>query len=303
LSRPCCSRFRTPFGIQQFGALAAPATIARGQLLRPYPQFGNVLAHRVTAARSRYDALVISAERRQHDGWGARVNYVYSVLKDNQSGEGNSFTNNVQAVIDSFDLEREFGYSLRDTPHRLNISGTLELPFGTGRRWLSTGGVWSGVFGGWAISGVGVYQSGFPVAIIQSSNAASAFGFGQRPNVVAGVDPVLTANPSDSYNPSCACIRWLNPAAWSAAPPFTLGNAPHADRRARTPGRRNWDVALQKSVPLARARLTIRAEVLNALDDPAFFGPRIRFGAQNFGELFRDGGFPRTLQFMARLAW
>jgi hypothetical protein len=89
----------------------------------------------------------------------------------------------------------------------LNISGTLVLPFGTGRRWLSTGGVWSGVFGGWAISGVGVYQSGFPSAIIQSSNAASAFGFGQRPNVVAGVDPVLTANPSDSYNPSCACIR------------------------------------------------------------------------------------------------
>jgi trimeric autotransporter adhesin len=291
------------FGIPQFGALASPSTIARGQLLRPYPQFGHVRAHRVTAARSRYDALVISAERRQHDGWGARVNYVYSVLKDNQSGEGNSFTNNAQAVIDSFDLEREFGYSLRDTPHRLNISGTLELPFGAGRRWLSMGGVWSGVFGGWAISGVGVYQSGFPVAIIQSSNAADVFGFGQRPNVVPGVEPVLIGNPRNSYDSSCACIRWLNPAAWSAAPPFTLGNAPHADPRARTPGRRNWDVALQKSVPLARARLTIRAEVLNALDDPAFFGPRIRFGAQNFGELFRDGGFPRTLQFMARLAW
>ena len=106
---------------------------------------------------------------------------------------------------------------------------------------------------------------------------------------------MLTANPSDSYDPTCACIRWSNPAAWSAAPPFTLGNAPHADPRARTPGRRNWDVAFQKSVPIAHARPTIRAEVLNALDDP-FFGPRIRFGAQNFGEFFRDGGFPRTLQ-------
>jgi hypothetical protein len=61
--------------------------------------------------------------------------------EDNQSGEGNSFTNNVQAVIDNFDLEREFGYSVRDSPHRLNISGTLELPFGAGRRWLSNGGL------------------------------------------------------------------------------------------------------------------------------------------------------------------
>jgi hypothetical protein len=73
--------------------------------------------------------------------------------------------------------------------------------------------------------------------------------------------------------------------------------------RARTPGRRNWDVALQKTVALVRTRLTIRAEVLNVFDDPAFFGPRIMFGPQNFGQLFRDGGFPRTLQFMARLAW
>ena len=76
------------FGIPQFGALSTPTTIARGQLLRPYPQFGNVRAHRVTAARSRYDALAVAAERHQHNGWGARVNYVYSVLKDNQAGEG-----------------------------------------------------------------------------------------------------------------------------------------------------------------------------------------------------------------------
>ncbi len=95
------------FGIPQFGALATPATIARGLLLRPYPQFGNVRADRVTAARSRCNALVISAERRQHDGWGARVNRAYSVLKDNQAGEGNSFTNKVQVAIDNFDLERE----------------------------------------------------------------------------------------------------------------------------------------------------------------------------------------------------
>ena len=124
---------RNPFVLSRI----APTVIPTGS-----PQFGNVRAHRVTASRSRYDAFVISAERRQLDRWGARLNCVYSVLKDNQSGEENSFTNNVQAVIDSFDLEREF-----------------------------------------------FYQSGFPVAIIQSSNVAGTVGFGQRPNVVAGVDP------------------------------------------------------------------------------------------------------------------
>ena len=191
-----------PFlGLPEFGAFSAQPTISRGQLLRPYPQFGHVRAHRVTAARSRYDALVVATERRQHDGWGGRVNYTYSVLKDNQSGEGNAFANNPQAALDSYDLEREYGHSLRDTPHRLNISGTVELPFGTGRRWLSNGGVVNAVFGGWSISGVGFYQSGFPVALIQVDNAAGAFGFGQRPNLVPGVDPLLTRGPENSYDP------------------------------------------------------------------------------------------------------
>jgi hypothetical protein len=38
----------------------------------------------------------------------------------------------------------------------------------------------------------------FQLRSFQSNNAASAFGFGQRPNVIAGVDPVLTADPSES---------------------------------------------------------------------------------------------------------
>ncbi len=274
------------FGNPSFGAFATTSTLARGQLLRPYPQFGNVLAHRVTASRSRYDAFVVSGERRQHGGWGARVNYTYSVLKDNQSGEGNAFANNPQPLLDNYDLEREYGYSLRDTPHRLNLSGTLE-------------------YRGWTLSAVGVYQSGFPIAVIQmaGANPAGAFGVGQRPNLVPGVAPVLTADPADSYDPSCLCVRWLNPAAWSLAPPFTLGNAPHADPAARTPLRTTWDVALSKTLPLARARVTLRAELFNVFDQPIFFSPLINFGTQTFGQLLRDGGFPRTVQLMARLAW
>jgi len=275
------------FGDSSFGAFSTTSTLARGQLLRPYPQFGNVRAHRVTAARSRYDALVVGGERRQHGGWGARVNYTYSVLKDNQSGEGNAFASNAVPMIDNYDLEREYGYSLRDTPHRLNLSGTLEHR-------------------GWMLSAVGVYQSGFPVSVIQNngSNPGFAFGFGQRPNLVSGVSPVLTDDPADSYDPSCSCIRWLNPAAWSLAPAFTLGNAPHADATARTPLRTTWDVSLSKTLSLAKTRLTLRAEVFNVFDQPIFFSPLILFGGnQNFGQIGRDGGFPRTLQLMTRITW
>ena len=57
-------------------------------------------------------------------------------------------------------------------------------------------------------------------------------------------------------DPACLCVRWLNPAAWTAAPVFTFGDQPRADPDARTPGRANWDVAVQKTIGLARARLS-----------------------------------------------
>jgi trimeric autotransporter adhesin len=291
------------FGMSQFGVFATQPTLQRGQLLRPYPQFGNIRAHRATEARARYNALTFGAERRQHDGWGLRANYTFSVRKDNQFGETNSFSANPQGAIDNVDLEHEFGYSLLDAPHRLNISGTFELPFGEGKRWLSGAGPVAALLGGWAVSAVGAYQSGFPLVVFQPVNPAAAFGFGQRPNVVPGVDPLMPGSPEDNYDATCNCIRWLNPAAWSAAPAFTLGDAPRTDVHARTPIRKNWDIALQKTHAVGVSRVTLRAELINAFDDPAFFGPRPAFGLGTFGQIPGVGGFPRTLQLSARIAW
>ena len=246
--------------------------------------------------------MSLAAERRHHDGWSTRLNYTFSVRQDNQFGEGNAFVTGAQpSPIDNYDLDREFGYSLLDTPHRLNISGTIELPFGAGKRWLAHGGVLGAIVGGWAVSAVGFYQSGFPIAVFQNSNNSGLIGSGQRPNVVPGVDPRLPGGLD--YDATCRCIRWLNPAAWSAAPAFTFGDAPRVDARVRTPLRRNWDIAVQKTHPIGGTRLTIRAEVINAFDDPALSGPRLGHGLGTFGQILNVGGFPRTLQLMARVAW
>jgi hypothetical protein len=181
----------------------------------------------------------------------------------------------------------------------------VELPFGAGRRWLDDSGLVSDIFGGWSVSGVGSYQSGFPVAVFQNNNNSNLFGSGQRPNIVAGIDPRLPGSFEDNYDPTCSCVRWLNPAAWSAAAPFTFGDAPHVDARVRTPLRTNWDVALHKTHAIGATRLTVRVEVINVFDDPAFAGPRVAFGAPGsvFGAIDGVNGFPRTLQLMAKVAW
>ena len=95
------------FGIPQAGAFSLSPTIARGQLLRPFPQFANVIAHQVSDGRSMYHAAVVELTRRQTKGVGGRVSYTYSRLKDNQFGQANFWSrlNSGALPVNSYNLE------------------------------------------------------------------------------------------------------------------------------------------------------------------------------------------------------
>ncbi|HEY3136868.1 MAG TPA: TonB-dependent receptor [Blastocatellia bacterium] len=290
------------FGNSAFGALSTSSTIARGQLLRPFPQFGNVLAHRVTQGTARYNAFMVKAVRRIRNGWGMNINYTLSRINDSQFGESNFFANRGGGALNSFDLDREFSRSLLDTPHRLNISGTVELPFGRGKRWLDRGGVVNALLGGWAVTAIGSYQSGFPIGISQASNNSGLFGSNQRPNLNSGAN--AKASDAGSFDPKNSWVNWLDPAAWKSADPFTFGNAPRVDPRVRTPFKKNWDIAFQKTQSIGeRKSVMARAEMINIFDNPNFIGPSTSLGSGNFGKITAVGGFPRMLQLTFRFAF
>src|SRR4029077_20450601 len=109
-----------------FGNFSKSATIARGQLLRPFPQFGDVLAHRANLGMSRYNAFVAKWDRRL-SVWGASVNYTYSRLMDNQFGESNSFNARQGQALDNTNLDLEYGYSLLDVPHPPHVKPPMRL--------------------------------------------------------------------------------------------------------------------------------------------------------------------------------
>jgi hypothetical protein len=285
------------FGDARFGAFGRQATITQGQLLRPYPQFGDILAQQVSAGKSSYDSVVVRFDRRVQHGWGTSVNYTWSRNKDNIFGETNFFSNSISTAINAYDLDGNYGPSLLDAPHRINFSVTVELPFGKGKKMLSEPGFARVLFGGWSITALGSYQSGFPVYISQATNNSGLLTNQQRPNVT-GTDPAAPGSAEKRYN------AYFNPAAWSLAPAFTIGNAPRTDTRARTPFKKNTDLSIQKVESLGgRKSITLRAEVYNLFDDPLFNGPNTSFGSANFGRITSVGGFPRMLQLMARLSF
>ncbi len=286
------------FGNPLFGDLSQSETVPRAQLLRPYPQFGSLYALQPSEGRRRYDAAVLRFEKRFRRGYGGRVNYTWSRTIDNVVGEQNAYSNRPgTAALNNYDLEPEYGPSITDTPHRLNVSGIVELPFGKGKRWLDGRGLWNTLLGGWSLSAAGYIQSGFPIAVIQNVNNTGLLGGQQRPNVVPGVEPGHSGSTVENLD------SYLNPDAWALAPAFTFGGAPRTDTRIRTPMRHNWDFAFQKSENVGAGRITARVEVINAFDRPDFNGPVTALGNPNFGRILDVSGFPRLFQFTVRYDW
>jgi hypothetical protein len=284
------------FGIPTFGNLANSATTTRGQLLRPFPQFDNVLAHRVTSARARYNAMTLRLDKRVRNNWGFNANYTFSRLMDNQFGESNTYSARNQAALDNYNLNGEWGYSLLDVPHRVNVNGTLVLPFGSGHKRL-TSGLPNTLLGGWSVTMAGRFQNGFPVSVWQSTNNSGLLGSSQRPNIVPGV-ALATTGSLDAR-----LTNWINAAAFTAAPAYTFGNAPRTIPGLRTPGQENVDLSIQKSQTISGRTISVRADVLNLFDNPLFTTLGSQFGTPTFGQLTAVGGYARSIQFQFRLGF
>ncbi len=72
------------------------------------------------------------------------------------------------------------------------LAPTLNLPFGEGHKW-ATSGVADAVFGGWSVTTVITYQSGFPIGVSQNVSGTPFLFSGSgsntaqlRPNLVPG---------------------------------------------------------------------------------------------------------------------
>lgn len=277
-------------------------TVTRAQSLRPFPQFGDILMRQTTSGKNQYHAAIFKFEKRVSNGWGGRINYTFSRLKDNQFGESNSYSANNGNAQNAYDVDAEYALSLLDVPHKLVLSPIVELPFGEGKRWLNDG-VGKYVLGGWSLSSIIAFESGFPIALSNSSNNLSgAFFRMQRPNAT-GQDPVTSGSREDRLfytgaNPGV----WINSAAYTNPGLFTLGTMPRTTGDIRTPHRNNWDFVATKDVKFTGSvRGQLRLEVLNVTNTVKTVGPTATVGSTSFGRIAAQRGFMRLTQIMFRL--
>src|SRR5262249_45024007 len=139
---------------------------------------------------------------------------------------------------DSFNLEAENGPAYYDVRHRWVSSVICDLPFGSERRFLTSG--WGAhAFSGLQLAAIATLQSGYPFTInVQGDTAGVGAGTGGifvRPNRIPGVDPVL---------PQITNGQYLNTGAFVIPPAFTFGNV--GRNTVTGPGYADVDAALMK---------------------------------------------------------
>jgi len=278
------------------------ATVTRAQLLRPFPQYLNILMRQNTQGESQYHAAIFKFEKRMSGGWGGRINYTFSRLKDNFFAETNTYSAVNGNAQNAYDVGAEYATSILDVPHKLVLSPIWQLPFGEGKKW-ATSGVGAAILGDWTISSIIAFESGFPISVSNNSNNNSgAFYLMQRPNLT-GTDPATDGGREDRfYAPPESTGLWLNSAAFTNPGSFALGTAPRTLDDVRTPHRNNWDFVATKDIRLAgSARAQIRFEVLNITNTVKTAGPNQSFGGATFGRITTQRGFMRLTQLMFRL--
>ncbi|MEP6961161.1 MAG: carboxypeptidase regulatory-like domain-containing protein, partial [Acidobacteriota bacterium] len=281
------------YGVVPASSSLGTPTIARAQLLRPYPRFTTVTLYRNNIGHSTYHSFQSRIEKRFARGLTFSIAYTFSRLIDDAGAVFDSAVltgpvANFQAA-DSFNRRLEKDVSTGNVPHILASSFVYELPFGRGRS-HNLHGLTDWVAGGWQLAGIVRLQSGSPLAVTQATNQNAFAGFGiQRPNLLA--DPTL---PADQRTTS----RYFNIAAFAPAAQFTIGNA--SRNPVVGPAYRVADVMIGKTFTLTeRLRAEFRAEAFNVTNTPPLGNPNVSFGNTAFGSI-TTALDPRVFEFVLK---
>ena len=302
--------------------LLAQKTIPFEQLLKPYPTFAaastanafgtSLTYYRPPVGDSNYDAVTAQFERRFGQGLSVDAHYTFSKLIDvGGVGNGAAFTD-PSALRDIYNPRLERSLGSFDVHHRLIVLYTVDLPFGKkslfGRAVLRNSKVADRILGGWQLEGMHTFQSGLPVAIGGSDLSRIAGASPTRASIAYGVKDRFSYSTevanARAYNPNCGCTQpWINPAAFTATPQYSIPNGPRFLPDVRAGFARNWDLTLNKNIRInERMRFSLQGHFFNLLNQVTFAGPSVTtVGSTNFGSAGSVNSNPRTVELGGKL--
>lgn len=308
-----------PRYLQKYGALFnsdidSPEAQAAG-LHRPYPSFTGSVAQALRpfpqyqaidttsgggdhSGHSTYHAGIVKLEKRTSSGLTFQSSYVFSKLitdSDNYWAGDNA--------MDHYNRRLEKSIGLYDVTHNFKLGLVYELPFGKGKKFLSSG-VAGVVAGGWRLSSLHYYSSGRPVGLFSEVDLG-VFAGGNRP-MITTYENWRGKTARGKFDPQTD--TFFQPASFfGPQPDNAFGNSTRFNPKLREFPNYNENISVAKLFPITeKMRLDLRWEAFNLFN-------RVRFGTgsndiqdPNFGKLTSNDDIfndPRRMQFALKLYW
>jgi hypothetical protein len=262
--------------------LNAATVVGLGNKGRPeFSTFGRTADTNLLFAgySSSYHALQAKFDRRFSSGFATTTAYTF--------GKGMGFqTDDDGGLAFYINQRRNYARNDFDRTHTFVQSIVYDLPFGAGKRFVSSG-VGAAILGGWRISSFLTLMSGLPLYFSASSTSLLAPGNTQTPNLVA---PVQILHGVGTGNP------WFSTSSFAPPAATTFGTV--GRNYLSGPNFFNLDAALSKSIRFTeRYNLDLRLEVFGVTNTPQFFfttgngtAAGVTLGSSSFGQITNATG-------------
>ncbi len=239
----------------------------------PFPSWGRIRT-RTNAARSWYNGMTASVNRRFSNGLLFQGSYTLGNSRDTWSGGligGSDFENGAGSATNYFHPENEEGPSSYDVRHTLVVNAVYMLPLGksmTGRA--------RQIVQGWQVGVVANYASGIPFTPF--------IGFDYARDLSSDPNP-QKPDWAPGFNPGNAIVgspeNWFNSNAFILPPPGEYGNV--GRNTLRGPDFKLVDLSIFKNTMVGKQNIQFRLEIFNLFN-------RANFATPNSAALFNPDG-------------
>jgi hypothetical protein len=287
--------------------------------ISPYPQVkatGPILYAGSPLGSSGYKALVTEIKRRGGSGLVTDLSYTLSRATGNTANNyagGVNGGNMEEGWILNSAFQDPYAYqsfadmiSPVDITHQFKGYITYELPFGRGRKWLSTSSVLNYLVGGWTLGTQVHYRSGMPMSAVRPAWWNYPGWSATFANYNKGVSLARTFNSLNLANLKDPSNLYFDPSAFSDQTYGTFGNQQPYWSEWKGWGYSNEDLSVVKNFGFGsegRYRLTLRGEFFNIFNRHHWNNPNAwATNATNFGAVTGVYG-NRSGQIGARFEW
>lgn len=265
------------------------ASKVNGTFVLPNPQFGALDCY-TNLEYGNYNALQASLLKRISHGLTLSAAFTWSKSLDNISSGDASGAPGDAGFQNPYCFTCDYGRSVSDYERRYVQSLVYKVPNHAFKSKLA-----SNLIGGWGLSSIFTYQSGFPVTPRVSFDNSQSQTFADRPDVVNGV----AIFPQGTMTP----VQRFNPTAFAVAAPRQFGNS--SKGIIQGPHSIDLDAAALRDFKLCGAfNIQFRAEVFNLANHANFAGPNPFIDIPSIaGSITSTTTTSRQLQFAVKLAF